>query len=277
MAIKLVITDLDGTLLSVERTISDEAVAVIEEWKKRGGKFSFITGRPLPSVLKFAQRVKVNAPLVCCNGAELVEQRNGCQITIVNRGMRLKGLRRLMETAHHAGLTVLYYADGQEYAMGLTEWVAVRRARGDKNSMYPIQEHSEQFWNTGYAQKVNIMTDGRADAAEMLFSLIPELTEDYNVVIYADGGCEISPKGCDKAAGLRMLSDYMHLKMEEIMALGDNENDLEMLREAGIGAAVGNATEAAKEAADYICTAKNTEGVVEAMKRFCLQSGEEKR
>lgn len=55
------------------------------------------------------------------------------------------------------------------------------------------------------------------------------------------------------------------------MAIGDNENDLEMLQLAAIGVAVGNATETAKAAADYVCHATNTDGVVEAIEKFCLE------
>lgn len=270
MAIKLVITDLDGTLLSPERTISDEAVNLIEEWKSRGGKFSFITGRPLPSVLKFAERVKVNAPVVCCNGAELVEIKGNCCKTIKSTGMRLQGLQKLMEAAHNAGLTVLYYTKGQEYAMGLTEWVALRRARGEKNSMYPVQEHSQEFWTDTFAEKVNIMAENKPAETRKLLPYMRELSSEYHIVIYEDAGCEIIHKDCDKAAGLGQLADLLNIKMEEIMVLGDNENDLGMLRAAGIGAAVGNATKAAKAAADYVCTAENTEGVIEAMQKFCL-------
>ena len=58
--------------------------------------------------------------------------------------------------------------------------------------------------------------------------------------------------------------------MEHVMAIGDNENDLEMLRLAAVGAAVQNATDAAKEAADYVCRASNTDGVIEAIETFCL-------
>ena len=269
MAVKLVITDLDGTLLSPERTISDKAVETIAAWKNQGGMFSFITGRPAFGVREFAARVGVNAPMVCCNGAELVEYAENGGRTLIKKGMKLSGLRTLMELADQAGMTVLYYTEGEEYAMGLTDWVAVRRARGRS---YPVQEHGEYFWQQTEAEKVNIMSDGNAGEFQKLKQLMQELNMQYNVIIYENFGCEIVRKDCNKAVGLRELAEYLHLDMKEIMVLGDNANDLEMLQAAGTGVAVGNATPDAKASADYVCSACNTDGVIEALQKFCLNT-----
>ena len=61
--------------------------------------------------------------------------------------------------------------------------------------------------------------------------------------------------------------------MEDIMAIGDNENDIGMIRSAGIGVAVGNATQALKEVADYVCEKEEAAGVAEAVERFFLSRG----
>lgn len=199
MAIKLVLTDLDGTLLNEDRVIEEEGIRAIRRWKEKGGIFSFITGRPAFGVLGYAAQAGVNGPMVCCNGAELAgfadwENRDSREIQILKRrGMRLSGLRPLMEAA------------GKE----------------------------------------------------------------YNVIFYEDGGCEIIPSGCTKAEGMKELAERMGISLSEIMVLGDNANDCEMLREAGIGAAVANSTREAREAADYICSNACTRGVAEAMERFC--------
>ncbi len=272
--IRLVVTDLDGTLLDEHREISQEAVDIIEKWERNGGKFTFVTGRPVAAVKKFVERVKVNAPLICCNGAEITEVRQNAYITRKKKSIRLKGVRKLMERAHEEGLTVLYYSNGVEYAMGVTEWVEIRRARGDKNAMYPVQEHTEDFWESTEAEKINVMTCGSGEAGKMLRPYMEELMNGYHVVVYEDFGCEITHRDCNKAEGLEEVAELLDIRLEEIMAVGDNENDLEILRRAGIGAAVGNATREAKAAADYVCTAKNTEGVVEAIRKFCFASGE---
>ena len=61
--------------------------------------------------------------------------------------------------------------------------------------------------------------------------------------------------------------------MEDILAIGDNENDIAMLQIAGVGAAVANATDRAKAVADYICHDANTAGVIEVIRLFCLGEG----
>lgn len=263
---KLVVTDLDGTLLSPEREISDEAVEVIRQWKEAGGLFSFITGRPAPGVLGYMTRAGVNAPMVCCNGAEVVEAAEDGFRILHREQMGLKGLRTLMEKADEAGFTVLYYRDGEEYAMRLTKWVSERRKRGRR---YPVEERGERFWEETQAQKVNVMAD-KGPGAEAIRPLMEQLASDYEVVIYERYGCEITPKGGGKAQGLKRLAGILGIPMKEIMAVGDNANDLEMLRVSGLGAAVGNGTSEAKACADYVCEHANTDGVVEAIRRFCL-------
>lgn len=271
MAIKLVLTDLDGTLLNEDRVIEEEGIQAIRRWKEKGGIFSFITGRPAFGVLGYAAQAGVNGPMVCCNGAELAgladwENTDSKDIPILKRrGMRLSGLRPLMEAAAALGTTVLCYLEGEEYAMELTDWVMLRRARGRS---YPLIPREEEFWQ-GEAQKVNIMADAGKDKLLTLRPLMEEAGKGHNVILYEDGGCEIIPSGCTKAEGMKELAGRMGISLSEIMVLGDNANDCEMLREAGIGVAVANGTREAREAADYICSNVCTKGVAEAMERFC--------
>ena len=102
--------------------------------------------------------------------------------------------------------------------------------------------------------------------------LMEAAKDSYQVIIYGDGGCEIIPAGCSKAEGMRELARRMGISPSQIMVLGDNANDVEMLKAAGIGVAVANGTEEAKACADYVCREAYTLGVAEAIDK--LMSGE---
>jgi hypothetical protein len=109
------------------------------------------------------------------------------------------------------------------------------------------------------------------DGKEPFALLIPQIQkvgQDYSLALYGEKGCEIVASDANKKIGLSELCEMCNVAMDEVMAIGDNENDLEMLEAAGIGVAVGNAIEKVKNIADYICEANYTDGVVEAIHKF---------
>lgn len=261
--IKLVVSDLDGTLLNSDRQIQAEAVEAVKRLQERGIKFSFISGRPMYAMDAFAKQVPVSAPLVSCNGALIYEG----EMILERHSMKLSGLRSLLLQAADAGMTVLYYANGRECSLTETEWVCVRKRLGRD---YPVRPLGEEEWAESSADKVNIMNDGDPQLFMDLEAEIRKLDQEYSIVRYGTLGCEISAKGVSKAAALKSLSRILGIGLEEILAVGDNENDNEMLRLAGIGAAVANAQESTKACADYICANSQSLGVAEAIERFCL-------
>jgi len=81
---------------------------------------------------------------------------------------------------------------------------------------------------------------------------------------------EINAEGVCKGKGVEILGEKLGIKKEEIIAIGDNENDLTMIEYAGLGVAMGNATEEVKELADYITDTNNNSGVAKAINKFAL-------
>ena len=173
----------------------------------------------------------------------------------------------------------------------------------------PIAGPAKEFLLEQFRQKVypallveerraylNCVTDHVRDAQETISSPIPPLgdysgEEIYQVCAYlrpheehfldpiADncvitrwhfGGMDVIAKGGGKVAGIRDYLQAYGLKQEEIIAFGDGENDIEMLRFAGIGVAMGNAVEGAKKAADYVTADIDEDGIAKALEHFGL-------
>lgn len=253
--IRLIVTDLDGTLLDENRMISDEAVETIRAAEARGVGFTFITGRPWRGASRFVRRTGIRIPTITCNGAVINQEAR----ILWSAPMALEPLRELMERAAGLGLTVLFSKDGEEAALSETDWTRSRD--------YTI---AAPDWETQRADKVNLISGDRQAEFQSLAPLMDALEDRYEIVRYERFGCEIAGKGVNKAEALRRYAALRGVALEEVLAIGDNENDLQMLRLAGVGAAVANATAAAKEAADYICRKSRTEGVIEAVRKFCL-------
>lgn len=267
--IKMVVTDLDDTLLSPEKEISPEAVSLIERLEQSGVLFTFITGRPAYAVERFADRVKITAPIVSCNGAVIFERGTGKILS--DLPMPTEAVEPLTNRAAELGLTVLVYAGGVEYALSETNWTRVRKAAGRE---LPITAFGAVKESGKPVYKLNIMADGNTDAFESLTEEIQSLREKYCVALYGNTGCEIVSREANKKTGLQLLCGVCGIPIENVLAVGDNANDQEMLKAAGIGAVVANGTEETKKFADYVCTASYTGGVVEAIEAFVYGRGD---
>jgi hydroxymethylpyrimidine pyrophosphatase-like HAD family hydrolase len=123
-------------------------------------------------------------------------------------------------------------------------------------------------WESWTVEKVNIMSEQREDEFAVLKPELEMLKSFCSITVYGGSGCEIIASNVNKAVGLEDLCKICHIPMSQTLAIGDNENDIEMLKAAKIGVAVSNATESTKSAADYICKDSYSRGVVEAVKRF---------
>lgn len=258
----MVVTDLDDTLLSREKEISEEAAEVIEGLAGKGIRFTFITGRPPYAVERFAKRVHITAPIVACNGAMLTDPETG--ETSAEKSLDMSLWKDILEKAREQGHTILVLSGDTEYALSETDWTEKRREAGRE---VPIAE-LETLLPRDNIYKMNIMEEPGKEPFALLIPQIRRMEELYSISLYGTSGCEIVARDVDKEAGLRSLCEMCGIEPEEVLAVGDNENDIRMLRAAGVGAAVGNAVGRVKEAADYICEKTYTDGVIEAILRF---------
>ena len=94
--------------------------------------------------------------------------------------------------------------------------------------------------------------------------------EDLEVVSSSPNNFEVMNKGTSKGRAVKVLADILNINREEIMCLGDSENDLSMIEFAGLGVAMGNAEEFLKEKADYITDTNENDGVAKAIEKFVL-------
>jgi hydroxymethylpyrimidine pyrophosphatase-like HAD family hydrolase len=157
-------------------------------------------------------------------------------------------------------MTVLFYAGGREWCLAETEWTRTR--------LMPARRPD---WEKGEpAEKVNIFSEEKAPLFAALLPQIKTLSQSYSIAVYGSSGCEIVSASVNKASALTELCGLYGVLREETLAIGDNENDNPMLKAAGLGAAVANAAESTKRAADYICRESYGRGVVEAVRRFVL-------
>lgn len=262
MDIKLIVSDIDGTLIGTDETLKEEFHQLKEFVKKHNIPFTLASGRCYEEVKDFAEEFEVKLPIVVNNGAAAVKDGNFLW------GNTMKGniLRKAIE-----------YADELEMAIVTSDGISNKSYRHndyirnqiEKFGRYEeIYRPNEDEWDTVNIQKLLIidpLPDGRIDS--VLEHLEP-YKDMLNIVRYNARSVDIMPASTNKAEGILNVAKMLGIDISEVMAIGDAQNDIEMLNTVGVGVAVANAESELKEVADYVCESPNAGGVFEAVKKF---------
>ena len=244
---KLICTDLDGTLLRADKTISRENIEAIEYFKSEGGYFTFITGRMPYFARDMYNEIKPNAPIGCINGGGIYDykaEKYLHTVTLPKTAMEL--VRAVDKSLAHVGIQILTF-DKMYFPKDSEANRYFRRS----TSMPHIVRHYDDV--TGPVAKVVFAEADNERIMELarFLDAHPRASEfDFirsDTMLY-----EILPKGVSKGAVLPLLAEFLGIDIKDTIAVGDYDNDITMLRVAGVGVAVANATQAAKQAADRI-------------------------
>lgn len=261
--IKLVISDMDGTLIDRDEILTDTAVQMAEALRKQGTLFTIATGRVESMAEDYVEKLGIQVPYIACNGVTIVK---GNKIFKRNQ-IPLKGLRDIVDKADSLGMSLVYSMNGKESVYKVTPWIEKQRIQFDR--YHRVHFPTEEEWETFYIDKLMIMDDVREGAIAILEDMCRNLPEEYGFTRYTNKSVEIVHRSATKASALLELTKLLGVDCREVLAIGDHQNDIEMIQEAGIGAAVANATEELKKAADYVADARCVDGVLEIVEKFC--------
>lgn len=261
--IKLVISDMDGTLIDRDEILPEKAVRLAKALGKQGIMFTIATGRVECMANTYVENLGIHIPYIACNGVTIVR---GNEVLKRNK-IPLKGLREIVKKADEMNMSLVYSIEGEEYVYRVTPWILDQRKRFGR--YFDVKRITDSDWETLYIDKLMIMDDVREGAIAILEDMCKTLPDEYGFTRYTNKSVEIVNRESTKASALRMLTEYLGIRMEEVLAIGDHQNDIEMISEAGIGAVVGNATEEAKKSADFVAEGKCIDGVCEAVQKFC--------
>lgn len=179
----------------------------------------------------------------------------------------LKGLRLIVRQAESMNMSLVYCIDGVERVYKTTPWIECQRQLFDR--YHEEYRFTEEDWKTLYIDKLMIMDDVRKGAIGVLEDMCKQLSDDYGFTRYTDKAVEIVNRNSTKASALMEVIRILGIEQEEVLAIGDHRNDVEMLSMAGIGAVVANAIDEAKAEADYVADHSCIDGVAEVIEKFC--------
>lgn len=263
---RLVASDVDGTLLDPADRVPPRAVAAIGRLRAAGVAFTLVTGRPPRWIAPVYDQLGEPGLAICANGAVLYDA----------AADRVLGARTL-DVATLAALAAAVLAALPD--AGLAVEGVGERAADDHFVADPAYRHAwagfDRIAVIDRAALIDrpavkmLVRDAGLDSATMAAALAPAVGDAADLTWSHPGGLiELSSPGITKAVGLAEVADRMGIAAADILAFGDMPNDLEMLRWAGHGVAMGHAHPALKAVADEVTGTNAEDGVAEILERW---------
>ncbi len=257
MDIRLIVSDMDRTLLREDKSVSPYTVSVLQACREKGILFAVATARPIRAMTEYLPLLEPDAVLYH-NGA--VIHQVGC--APVHCGISFPDAQRFLIEYHHAFPEAWISVEMNDhlYANFNAEslWPGVLFSKTDFSDL-PITE----------ADKIIV----RASSHEDLLSIREWLSKELYVHLSEETVGMIMHEKATKQAGVAHLCNVFGIPPEQVISFGDDHNDVEMLRFCGMGVAVRNAIEEAIHAADDVCGSNEEDGPARWLKTRLLQSG----
>lgn len=289
---KIVTVDLDGTLLNSAGEVSDYTKDIIQKSINKGTDIILASGRPINSVESIAYEIGSKNYLISGNGAIIYDIAK--KEVIYDRFLNKEQVLNIVKICEENSIYCNVYTEMEVIAKSLNYNVLfyykenARKEEGKRTNinivpnMYKyIEDLSEERF-----LKVTVCDDNRMifnsiirklklindidvlDVSHMSRKVIKDGTSQIPIEYYYT---EITNHNVNKWTAIEFLINKLHIQREDVIGIGDNVNDKEMIENAGLGVAMGNSSPEMKAIADVVVSDNNSEGVAEVIKKFVLE------
>lgn len=259
---KYVFFDIDGTLWDDKMIVPESTKLAIKKLQENGHKAFICTGRA---------RGNVNDPqfdeigfdgfiAACGNHVEMDGK------ILYARNMSYEDVKDVYDVSHKYHLPIIY--EGLKY-----QWMDREGFEGDSYIAYIVENLADaaRFLDECDLKEIEANKFSALVNKDTNYSAVEEaLSDRFDFMDHGDGIIEAVPKGTSKATGIAWLCEHLNVSKEDTYALGDGVNDLEMLGFVGHGIAMGNASQVAKDAAEFVTSHIHEDGVLNALKHYGL-------
>lgn len=261
--IKLIISDIDGTLLNEKLEYTPRLVAAIKAAEAKGVIFTLATGRMYSSAKNAVCGLDIKVPIICYNGA-YIREFNGDKI-LYQKTIESAAATAILQVCQHHSWHVQYYVNDELFCAKDSQLIQ-KYAK-----MTGIQHHilGDDFYAP--QDKINkiLLIEEHCNISEIR-KILQATGANVDFTSSKTSFLEIVPKGVSKGEAIQQLASYMNVSTDEIMAAGDSYNDLEMIQIVGHGVAMGNAEQAIKDVARYVTDHNNADGLAKAIEKYVL-------
>lgn len=272
--VKLIVSDVDGTLLTSDRRLSNENIAAIKKAKEQDIKFTISTGRVVSMLDYYIKTLEITTPVIAYNGAvawdpvtketiydipmdkdELYELLDLCKFYKLDYGVMTMGINYFSPNS----LRIERYQGYNEFAKSKGMSIMEVGIFDENHSCIDGVKVYKLLVTEKDSKKINVMVDHLQSMKKVAYTFSEPTLLD------------ISERSADKGLGVKKLAEYYGLKAEEVCALGDYDNDISMLSYAGFSVAMGNAQPNVKEHAFYVTASNDENGLAQVIEKYILK------
>lgn len=288
---KLVAIDLDGTLLNSYGEVSNKNKEAIQKAIKKNVEVVLTSGRPIMSVKNLANEIGCNNYMICGNGAITYDIQN--DKIVYNKFLEKAKVLQIIRICEENSIFYNVYTKDNILTKNLNYNILFYNQENaskpeDKKTRITIMQNIEEYIQNreeedylkiticdnnkvifgSIIKKLRIIKDVDVlDVAHMSRKIIKDGTENVSMEYFYT---EITNTNVDKWQAIENLIEKLQIKREEVIAIGDNINDAEMVKNAGLGIMMGNSAPYIKEMADIVVSDNDNDGVAEAIEKYIL-------
>ena len=259
MKYKVIVSDVDGTLFKSGNAIEDQTARLIEQYQQVGGIFTLATGRMKKAIDPFIQKLKIKVPVIVYNGAQVINPLNNqvifsCQLTP-------SFAEKALEIVNEYPVSPIVHIQQQPYVKEHNQDILAHMNK-DGIECIITDKLAEHILKS--PTKILIIGDPNV-LKQVEQSILKENLTGYQAVYSDKNYLELLPEGASKGSALQVLASNLGISLEDIVAVGDERNDISMLMAAGLGVAVANAATEVKSRADLITEGAWNKGLEEVL------------
>ncbi len=265
---KLVVLDIDGTLVNSDKKVTQKTIEYIEKASKMGVRFIIASGRTPYGILPIAKEInleKIGGYILAFNGGACIN----CETmeVLYENFIDKSEMKKLFEFGEKHNIPFMTYNKDVLFTPNeTTKYIDLETRLNHLTICRPenfLEEANFDF------PKVIFTDDG--DRLGGFVDMAVKEFPQFEVCRSEPFFLEVCPKGIHKATGIKNIIEILGVKREEVIAIGDGFNDITMIEYAGLGVAMGNAQQAVKDVADYVTVSNDEDGVCSVIEEFILK------
>ena len=264
MKYKMLVLDMDDTLLNDDHTISNENKVMLSKARELGVHIVLASGRPTPAMIAYAKELQLdNSYMISYNGAVITDLKE--DKVIFEQTLTQGQIHELYDYSLKSKTHIITYLDGKIVSETDSEYIDIEKniTGLEHNKVVSFKEEVQSsavkcilLEEPGYLKEVE----------KDLKAAMPHLSVSMSKPFFL----EVAQNGIDKGASIKFLAEKLNILQSEIIAVGNAGNDLSMIEYAGLGVWVDNVDPELRDKGDFIVASNNDHGVAEVVRRFIL-------
>ncbi len=281
MDIKMVVVDLDGTALKMDKTIAKSTIEAFQKLKENNIVTVIATGRLAPECLFVKEALSIDY-MITANGSIVYDYKK--EHLIFDNHIKSENAIKILDIiAEHKNSLALVFVNNTPYCITFNSDEKTKEnllntelSRGYIETFSKYFNHISDYTSllkdkNNKVHKICLDTIGDKNALNKIQDNIKIIDNIQTIKVY-NNVIDIINSNVNKGLALQTLANYLNIDIQNILSMGDNYNDIEMLQCSGIGIAMGNARDEIKSISDYIVTSNDEDGVAEAIEKYVFKN-----